>query len=121
MLYSCTVSIKLIKVYITSDAVPFRNRERITFDHLVSMKKLNEKAVVRVLRDSQEIELSITLQPVSFIYILGPLFLRCLLHTNQIMYSPVSNTNELLYVYSHHIELAMDTFVMCSSFSLHAT
>ncbi|KAL5079935.1 hypothetical protein RYX36_008356 [Vicia faba] len=44
--------------------VPFRNRERITFDHLVSMKKLNEKAVVKVLRDGQEIELSIILQPI---------------------------------------------------------
>ncbi|XP_027358738.1 protease Do-like 10, mitochondrial [Abrus precatorius] len=42
--------------------VPFRNRERITFDHLVSMKKPNEKAIVRVLRDGQEHELSIILQ-----------------------------------------------------------
>ncbi|QCD95185.1 Peptidase S1 [Vigna unguiculata] len=44
--------------------VPFRNRERITFDHLVSMKKPNEKAVVRVLRDGQEHDLSIILQPI---------------------------------------------------------
>ncbi|XP_045812593.1 protease Do-like 10, mitochondrial [Trifolium pratense] len=44
--------------------VPFRNRERITFDHLVSMKKLNEKAVVRVMRDGQELELSIILRPI---------------------------------------------------------
>ncbi|KAK7365230.1 hypothetical protein VNO80_14123 [Phaseolus coccineus] len=44
--------------------VPFRNRERITFDHLVSMKKPNEKAIVRVLRDGQEHELSIILQPI---------------------------------------------------------
>ncbi|KAE9616282.1 putative peptidase Do [Lupinus albus] len=43
--------------------VPFRNRERITFDHLVSMKQPNEKAVVRVLRDGKEHELSIILQP----------------------------------------------------------
>jgi len=47
-------------------AVPFRNRERITFDHLVSMKKPNEKAVVRVLRDGQEHDLSIILQPVCY-------------------------------------------------------
>jgi len=47
-------------------AVPFRNRERITFDHLVSMKKTNEKALVRILRDGQEQELSIILQPVSY-------------------------------------------------------
>lgn len=47
-------------------AVPFRNRERITFDHLVSMKKPNEKALVRVLRDGQEHELSSILQPVSY-------------------------------------------------------
>ncbi|WVZ15431.1 hypothetical protein V8G54_012997 [Vigna mungo] len=38
--------------------------ERITFDHLVSMKKPNEKAIVRVLRDGQEHELSIILQPI---------------------------------------------------------
>ncbi|RDX77328.1 Protease Do-like 10, mitochondrial, partial [Mucuna pruriens] len=44
--------------------VPFRNRERITFDHLVSMKKPNEKAIVRVLRDGQEHELSIILQTI---------------------------------------------------------
>ncbi|KAK7271625.1 hypothetical protein RJT34_27678 [Clitoria ternatea] len=44
--------------------VPFRNRERITFDHLVSMKKPNEKAIVQVLRDGQEHELSIVLRPI---------------------------------------------------------
>jgi hypothetical protein len=54
-------------IYHIFNAVPFRNRERITFDHLVSMKKLNEKAVVRVMRDGQELELSIILRPVSFI------------------------------------------------------
>ncbi|KAF7809555.1 protease Do-like 10, mitochondrial [Senna tora] len=43
--------------------VPFRNRERITFDHLVSMKKPNEKAVVKVLRDGEEHEFSIILRP----------------------------------------------------------
>ncbi|KAI5330687.1 PREDICTED: protease Do [Prunus dulcis] len=43
--------------------VPFRNRERITFDHLVSMKKPNETAVVRVLRDGEEYEINITLRP----------------------------------------------------------
>lgn len=46
-------------------AVPFRNRERITFDHLVSMKKPDEKSLVRVLRDGKEHEFSITLRPVS--------------------------------------------------------
>ncbi|KAK7316500.1 hypothetical protein VNO77_35573 [Canavalia gladiata] len=44
--------------------VPFRNRERITFDHLVSMKKPNEKAMIRVLRDGRVQELSIILQPI---------------------------------------------------------
>lgn len=44
--------------------VPFRNRERITFDHLVSMKKPGEEALVRVLRDGIEHEFSITLQPI---------------------------------------------------------
>ncbi|CAM8922754.1 unnamed protein product [Rhodiola kirilowii] len=43
--------------------VPFRNRERITFDHLVSMKKPNEKAKLKVLRDGQEHDLTVTLQP----------------------------------------------------------
>ncbi|PNT71253.1 hypothetical protein BRADI_2g25260v3 [Brachypodium distachyon] len=45
--------------------VPFRNRERITFDHLVSMKKPEEIAVLKVLRDGKEHELTVTLRPVS--------------------------------------------------------
>ncbi|XP_020593431.1 protease Do-like 10, mitochondrial isoform X2 [Phalaenopsis equestris] len=44
--------------------VAFRNRERITFDHLVSMKKPDEKAFLRVLRDGVVHELSISLRPV---------------------------------------------------------
>nr|CAB3461459.1 unnamed protein product [Digitaria exilis] len=44
--------------------VPFRNRERITFDHLVSMKKPGETAVLKVLRDGKEQELSVILRPV---------------------------------------------------------
>ncbi|KGN61234.1 protease Do-like 10, mitochondrial [Cucumis sativus] len=43
--------------------VSFRNRERITFDHLVSMKKPNEKSVVKVLRNGEVCELRITLRP----------------------------------------------------------
>ncbi|CAD6333800.1 unnamed protein product [Miscanthus lutarioriparius] len=43
--------------------VPFRNRERITFDHLVSMKKPEETAVLKVLRDGKEQELRVTLRP----------------------------------------------------------
>ncbi|XP_022149944.1 protease Do-like 10, mitochondrial [Momordica charantia] len=43
--------------------VSFRNRERITFDHLVSMKKPNERSVIKILRDGQVCELSITLRP----------------------------------------------------------
>ncbi|KAJ4810393.1 protease Do-like protein [Rhynchospora pubera] len=43
--------------------VPFRNRERITFDHLVSMKKPGEKAILKVLRDGIEHELSISVRP----------------------------------------------------------
>nr|XP_043632535.1 protease Do-like 10, mitochondrial [Erigeron canadensis] len=43
--------------------VPFRNRERITFDHLVSMKKPNETAKVRVLRGGEELDLTVTLRP----------------------------------------------------------
>ncbi|GER51325.1 DegP protease 10 [Striga asiatica] len=44
-------------------SVPFRNRERIIFDHLISMKKPNDTALVRVLRDGRELEFSITLRP----------------------------------------------------------
>lgn len=43
--------------------VPFRNRERITFDHLVSMKKPNETALVKLLRNGGEHAFTITLQP----------------------------------------------------------
>ncbi|XP_030513088.1 protease Do-like 10, mitochondrial [Rhodamnia argentea] len=43
--------------------IPFRNRERITFDHLASMKKPNETALIKVLRDGKENEFSITLRP----------------------------------------------------------
>lgn len=43
--------------------VHFRNRERITFDHLVSMKKPNEIAAVKVLRNGEEHEFTITLRP----------------------------------------------------------
>ncbi|GAB2277133.1 Protease Do-like 10, mitochondrial [Dionaea muscipula] len=43
--------------------VPFRNRERITFDHLVSMKKPNEKAELRVLRDGKEYDFTLTVWP----------------------------------------------------------
>ncbi|KAI3705312.1 hypothetical protein L1987_75548 [Smallanthus sonchifolius] len=51
-------------VPIASDGtVPFRNRERITFDHLVSMKKPNETAIVKILRDGEELELTVTLRP----------------------------------------------------------
>ncbi|OWM72285.1 hypothetical protein CDL15_Pgr018170 [Punica granatum] len=43
--------------------IPFRNRERITFDHLASMKKPNETALIRVLRDGKELEFNIMLRP----------------------------------------------------------
>uniref|UniRef100_A0A2P2K3M4 Protease Do-like 10 n=1 Tax=Rhizophora mucronata TaxID=61149 RepID=A0A2P2K3M4_RHIMU len=46
-----------------NSAVPFRNRERITFDHLVSMKKPNETALIRVLRDGKEHEVNVILRP----------------------------------------------------------
>ncbi|KZV44384.1 protease Do-like 10, mitochondrial-like [Dorcoceras hygrometricum] len=44
--------------------VSFRNRERITFDHLVSMKKPNETAKIKVLRNGVEHEFSVTLRPI---------------------------------------------------------
>ncbi|KAF3775689.1 Protease Do-like 10, partial [Nymphaea thermarum] len=43
--------------------VPFRNRERITFDHLVSLKKPNDAAQLMVLRGGIKHELNVTLQP----------------------------------------------------------
>ncbi|KAL3523236.1 hypothetical protein ACH5RR_016070 [Cinchona calisaya] len=43
--------------------VPFRNRERITFDHLVSMKKPNETASLKVLRNGEELKFNIALRP----------------------------------------------------------
>ncbi|GAA0170229.1 hypothetical protein LIER_24535 [Lithospermum erythrorhizon] len=43
--------------------VPFKNGEGIPFHHLVSMKKPNETAVVKVLRDGEELEFSIKLRP----------------------------------------------------------
>ncbi|KAK4770723.1 hypothetical protein SAY87_031255 [Trapa incisa] len=43
--------------------IPFRNRERITFDHLASMKKPNETALIRILRDGRECEFNIMLRP----------------------------------------------------------
>lgn len=42
----------------------FRNRERISFDHLVSMKKAGETAKVTVMRAGQELHFDIKLGPV---------------------------------------------------------
>ncbi|WMV53357.1 hypothetical protein MTR67_046742 [Solanum verrucosum] len=51
-------------VPIASDGtVPFRNRERIAFDHLVSMKKPNETAELKVLRNGEAHDFKITLHP----------------------------------------------------------
>ncbi|KAL3654007.1 Protease Do-like 10, mitochondrial [Castilleja foliolosa] len=51
-------------VLIANDgSVPFRNRERITFDHLVSMKKPDDTAQVKVLRGGKELELTVALRP----------------------------------------------------------
>ena len=44
----------------------FRNKERITFDHLVSMKKAGETGLVKVLRHGQEVEFTIKLGPVCY-------------------------------------------------------
>ncbi|CAH9072988.1 unnamed protein product [Cuscuta epithymum] len=43
--------------------VIFRNRERITFDHLVSMKKPNETAEVEVLRNGEKFQFCVKLFP----------------------------------------------------------
>ncbi|MEW5300728.1 MAG: hypothetical protein WDW36_003638 [Sanguina aurantia] len=42
--------------------VPFRRGERISFSYLVSQKYTNEGAVLRVLKDGQEVEVHVTLQ-----------------------------------------------------------
>jgi len=57
----------MISLMFYSVAVPFRNRERITFDHLVSMKKPNEKAELKVLRDGKECDFMINVHPVSML------------------------------------------------------
>lgn len=56
-----------LMIHCNEYAVPFRNRERITFDHLVSMKKPEEKASLTVLREGVEHEFNITLRPVSLV------------------------------------------------------
>ncbi|KAI4342856.1 hypothetical protein MLD38_027424 [Melastoma candidum] len=45
--------------------IPFRNRERISVDHLASMKKPDETALIRVLRDGVEHEFSVALRPLT--------------------------------------------------------
>ncbi|XP_010027524.2 protease Do-like 10, mitochondrial isoform X1 [Eucalyptus grandis] len=42
---------------------PFRKRERIAFDHWVSMKKPNDPVPIKVFREKKECEFSITLRP----------------------------------------------------------
>ncbi|KAL1215174.1 putative protease Do-like 3 [Cardamine amara subsp. amara] len=44
--------------------VPFRKDERITFKHLISIKKPYETALLKVLREGQEYEFNISLKPV---------------------------------------------------------
>eukprot|EP00249_Psilotum_nudum_P019192 c27134_g1_i1 orf=414-2402(-) len=44
--------------------VHFRNRERILFDHLVSMKKSGETGLLRILRDGQQLEFLVKLGPI---------------------------------------------------------
>lgn len=56
----------------------FRNRERISFDHLVSMKKAGETAKVSVMRAGQELYFDIKLGPVCrTILIFFPLLPQC--------------------------------------------
>ncbi|VFQ92670.1 unnamed protein product [Cuscuta campestris] len=63
--------LKIDDIILSFDGVPiandgtitFRNNERITFDHLVSMKKPNETAEVRVLRNGEELQFCIKLFP----------------------------------------------------------
>ncbi|KAJ7553535.1 hypothetical protein O6H91_06G102300 [Diphasiastrum complanatum] len=43
--------------------VNFRNRERITFDHYVSMKKAGEHAMLKVFREGQEVHHKVKLGP----------------------------------------------------------
>ncbi|XP_019084313.1 PREDICTED: putative protease Do-like 11, mitochondrial [Camelina sativa] len=46
------------------EKVPFQNKNRINFSHLVSLKKPGEKALVKILRKGKEHEYNITLKPV---------------------------------------------------------
>ncbi|KAL0402582.1 UNVERIFIED_CONTAM: Protease Do-like 10, mitochondrial [Sesamum latifolium] len=61
--WGVSIYIKLSDNWLIPCPVPFRNRERITFDHLVSMKRPNDTARVKVLRDGKEHEFTITLRP----------------------------------------------------------
>ncbi|KAI4304173.1 hypothetical protein MLD38_039723 [Melastoma candidum] len=45
--------------------VPFRNRERLTLDHLESMKKPGDTALLHVLRDGVEHEFSVVIRPLT--------------------------------------------------------
>ncbi|KAG2309865.1 hypothetical protein Bca52824_029613 [Brassica carinata] len=44
--------------------VPFLNQDRVTFKHLVSMKKPSETALIKVLREGKEYEFNVGLKPV---------------------------------------------------------
>ncbi|BBN11346.1 hypothetical protein MPTK1_5g11110 [Marchantia polymorpha subsp. ruderalis] len=63
--------IKKDDVLLAFDGVPiandgtvhFRNRERISFDHLVSMKKAGETAKLTVMRDGRAIDVDVKLAP----------------------------------------------------------
>lgn len=47
--------------------VPFRKQDRVSFKHLVSMKKSCDTASFKVLREGKEHEFNISLKPVSVI------------------------------------------------------
>lgn len=66
--------------------VHFRNRERISFDHLVSMKKAGASACLTVLRSGQQCNFNVKLGPVCHLNLLQSLIMfvsQWLVHTEE--------------------------------------
>ncbi|EOA34405.1 hypothetical protein CARUB_v10021933mg [Capsella rubella] len=64
-LKNCDVILAIDGVPIGNDStVPFRKQERVSFKHLVSMKKSCDTALFKVLREGKEHEFNISLKPV---------------------------------------------------------
>lgn len=54
--------------------VIFRKKERIIFNHLVSMKKPSETTLLKVLREGKQHEFNINIKPVSLVNFVSYMF-----------------------------------------------